>query len=76
MVQPIEPFDLLAALGGHVWTPAILHHRINIGVGEPRMGMNHRFVKSVVLEPTGAVDVHVADDRQSVYLRLQRAQTI
>ena len=70
LVKPIEPLNLLTALGGHVWTPAILNDRTDVGIGEPRMGMNHCLVKSVVLQLAVAVNVHVADHRQPIYLRL------
>ena len=70
LVKPIKSFDLLTALGRHIWTPAIFNDSTHVGIGKPRMGMNHCLVKSVVLQLTAAIDVHVTDHRQPIYLRL------
>ncbi|MNZ70202.1 hypothetical protein D3C78_885290 [compost metagenome] len=48
----------------------------DLGVGEPRMGMDDRFIELVAGELAGTGNGHVADHRQAVHQRVQGAEAV
>ncbi|MCY1418457.1 hypothetical protein D9M71_340180 [compost metagenome] len=48
----------------------------DLGIGEPRMRVDHRLVELVAGHLAGLGQVHLADHGQAIHLRVQRAETI
>ena len=56
--------------------PALRNHLPDAGIGKPRLGAEHRRVELVARHLAVRADGHVADHRQAVDVRIERAQPV
>ncbi|MCY1291207.1 hypothetical protein D9M70_403880 [compost metagenome] len=54
----------------------LLEDGADLVVGQPRVGMDHRLVELVVDQLAGLREAHLADHRQAIDVRVQRAQAV
>ncbi len=75
-VELVQSGDVCIALCINILMPALLNHLANLGICQPRMGVNNRFIKMARGNHATFIDFHFTDHGQSIDPWLQGTQTI
>ena len=57
-------------------TPTVFNDRTHVGIGKSGVGMDNCLIKSVILQLTAVVNLHVADHRETIHFGLQGTKAI
>ena len=72
----MQPLQVRHPLTVHVRVSTLLKHLAHLGIGESRVGVDHALIEMKPIELSGAGEIHLAHQCQSIHRRFERTETV